>query len=305
MFRVLCASYYKIKQTIALYFLGAIQPKEKSTMDCLEEYFYDKKKRYVRTFEQDNEKANANIEKCFYDKEWHLENDTTSMEQKWKTRIMMEWTPLGNVIVFYDVYRNGFAYYSNNMLMDYFLNALAMKYVVLFKCRDFFMDEKLSLTPSPLIQIIKEVEETKDKTQSNGKSHKNIVYKENKALFMKPKSMKPKMDDTKGKASNTGIIARFYAWVYGWFHHPKTDIKKEKEPEKETSKNKFIRLGKIEDFSFIQKVEKKSIFLTTQTEFNTLFDEPKPTLREIKNPTTTATATAEIHYLDYKKLKTI
>ena len=40
----------------------------------------------------------------------------------------------------YDLYKNGFAYYCNDSLNYNLLNAVAMKYVITFFCRDFFID---------------------------------------------------------------------------------------------------------------------------------------------------------------------
>jgi hypothetical protein len=198
----------------------------------------------------------------------------------------MEWTPLGNVIMYYDVYKNGFSYYSNHTLMDYFLNALAMKYVLLFKCRDFFMDETISPISSPLIQIIQEVDEKKDKMEKQ--THKNI-YSEKKDIFIDAKKLervkitiqKPKPQQTWGE------------WIYGVFYRKVEEKMKEKMEEKVPYKNKFIRVGKIEDFSFIQKPAKKSPFSGTATGFDSMFG--------IDNKFTVQKDA--VSYLDFKKRK--
>ena len=44
--------------------------------------------------------------------------------------------------MYYDLFKQGFGYYSNDSVVSYkILNAMAMKYVIVFFCRDFFMDE--------------------------------------------------------------------------------------------------------------------------------------------------------------------
>jgi hypothetical protein len=44
--------------------------------------------------------------------------------------------------MYYDPYKLGFAYYSDQNILSYdILNTCAMKYVILYQCRDFFIDE--------------------------------------------------------------------------------------------------------------------------------------------------------------------
>jgi hypothetical protein len=277
-------SYKFIKQNFSK---KTPQPTEKTILDELKNYFIEKRKRFLKTF--DNERNdNENIDECFYKEEWYLSDEKNpieaTIEQCWKNRIMIEWTPLGNVIMFYDVYKNAFAYYSNHTLMDYFLNALAMKYVLLFKCRDFFMDETISPISSPLIQIIQTADEKKDKIDKQ--THRNI-YSEKKDIFIdikKPekvkKILKPKLQQT------------WREWLYSILYR-KVEKIEEKIDEKVPYKNKFIRVGKIEDFSFIQKPAKKSPFSGTATGFDSMFG--------INNKQILQKDT--VSYLDYKNKK--
>ena len=70
-----------------------------------------------------------------------LANPDNHLEKKWRSRVLIENTPRGNVIMFYDVYKRAFSYYCDNAVMPYeIMNAVAMKYVVTFWCRDFFID---------------------------------------------------------------------------------------------------------------------------------------------------------------------
>lgn len=246
---------------------------EKSTMDLLEEYYNEKKKRFVKTFEtsvdpiQKEDNPNANIQKELYDVEWYSYSyDETNkeeckkriksekeIEESWKRRIMMEYTPMGNVIMYYDPYKHGFSYYSNHTLMDYFSNALAMKYVLMFKCRDFFVDETISPEKSPLIEIMKSGEN--QKKEKTGKSHRSIYNTGEQAnVFIKRKTL-DRIKDKKEKENNDSPI----------------EIK---------TKNKFIRVGKIEDFSFLQKPKKSSVFNTTKTSYSILFDD----IPKLSNP---------------------
>jgi hypothetical protein len=98
--------------------------------------------------------GSENIDDKYYDKEGFEELYTqivlepdNSEEQKWKRRVMIVWVPMiGNIMMYYDVFRMAFAYYSDTQGIHYnILNACAMRYVGLFHCMDLFMDEMVSL----------------------------------------------------------------------------------------------------------------------------------------------------------------
>ena len=85
------------------------------------------------------------------------------------------------VDMFYDVYKQGFAYYSDQNSLPYsVLNGAAMKYVIMFGCRDFYMDE--NFLPNdyicPLIKIFLE-EDKPDKNELDD-IEANIKTKTNK-----------------------------------------------------------------------------------------------------------------------------
>jgi len=140
--------------------------------------------------------GSGNIEDKYYEKE-EFENIYTQIilepgndeEQKWKRRVMIVWVPMiGNIMMYYDVFRMCFAYYSDTQGINYnILNACAMRYVCMFHCMDLFMDEMVLLRfkgkekeeywKSPLRWINKSIEqfhlENKD---GNGEeeSHRGI-----------------------------------------------------------------------------------------------------------------------------------
>lgn len=73
-----------------------------------------------------------------------LQHKDNPWEASWRRRVLMEPTPRGNVYMHYDVYKQGFAYYCDQSVMPYeVLNAVAMKYVLTYRCRDFFVDESV------------------------------------------------------------------------------------------------------------------------------------------------------------------
>ena len=127
-----------------------------------EKIFYDKeveKFQKYELFEYDNLcLKNENIESLYYDiKEYTnlFQEPNNDHELKWKHRILYMTTPLGNIAMYYDPYKMGFAYYADQYIPYNILNVVSMRYVRMYRCMDFFMDEIIVKTPSKLIDIHK------------------------------------------------------------------------------------------------------------------------------------------------------
>jgi len=88
------------------------------------------------------------------------------LEQRWKRRLLMEATPRGLLIMHYDAFKRGFAYYSDCHMPYGLLNAAAMKYVRIYKCADFFIDQEYSPS-SPLIQLEKDQDTSEEKKKKS------------------------------------------------------------------------------------------------------------------------------------------
>ena len=92
--------------------------------------------------------ADANIDAVFFDDSATGFRDAVSVrdneiEKKWRTRVLWVMTPRGNVAMFYDAFKEAFAYYADTNAMPYpLLNALAMRYVRTFQCLSFFVDDQ-------------------------------------------------------------------------------------------------------------------------------------------------------------------
>jgi hypothetical protein len=111
-----------------------------------DEYVEKLRARFLATFDSDSEAVgwNENISAIFFSNDAlakTLEDPDNEVEKKWRRSILIESTPRGNVFMFYDVYKQAFSYYSDQTVMPYeIMNAVAMKYVMTFRCRDFFVD---------------------------------------------------------------------------------------------------------------------------------------------------------------------
>jgi len=132
-----------------LYLLGLHDPVKyrnqikKSSQQTDAEYCQKKAERFAQ-FAYNPEK-NGKTDPLFYDKkayDEYMQEQNTPLEKKWKSNILLETTSRGNVIMYYDAYKMGFAYFSDQTSISYeVMNACAMKYVEIFRCYDFFVDE--------------------------------------------------------------------------------------------------------------------------------------------------------------------
>lgn len=194
------------------------------------------------------DKYNQQMDEIFYNIENYnkLMKTDNELEQKWKKRILLIYTPRGNILMFYDCFKHGFSYFCDMQNIPYsLLNAVAMRYVRVFSCRDLYVDEKTSnnIECSPLIKIKvdydkKEKEKEREKYKTNGINKETLKQ----APFAKLKK-----------------------------YNITSSIKNSGEDEKKTNKtihliqqnvntNTFIYLGKLLNFSFLQKKPLEKIY---------------------------------------------
>lgn len=196
-----------------------------------EVYFENMKAKFIASYEVAKD-LNENIEKDFYIKENYdniVSTGNNVLEISWKSRMLFESTPLGNVIMFYDAYKQGFSYYADDIIPYNVLNAVAMKYVLHYFCRDFFIDN--SIVPakheSPFLHVheidaIKTID-SKKIDMKNGPFAKLKNYEKNN-----PNKRKP-LNNEKMKKINDST-------------------------DKDYIKNKFICHGKIYRFTPLQSI---------------------------------------------------
>ena len=196
---------------------------------------------------------------------------TTFEKDNLKNNFVMETTPLGNVIMYYNIDKHGFVYYSDSAIPYRFLETVARKYITTFKCKDssIYVDE-----------IDDEINCKIDKNISMEKQSEIVV---DTSLDTKPTS----------KVSTTTTSKNVFAKFKNYNHPssiPSTSMIAKNNPNKSASqsnkvvkenKNKYISEGKIINFSFIKKIDKKQIV----KRLNMTFAEFKKMQQESKNKT--------------------
>ena len=236
---------------------------------------------YSKTIDATNDQnnINSNIDCAFYLKELYKEaikEQNNTLEKLWKQRIIMVATPsCGNVIMFFDPYKGGFAYYSDQSMPYPLLNAVAMKYVVMYRCRDFFLDETVvpADSPSPLLKILAEEDETKVKPENATDLSNNVVDMSNNTVLTIPNVKKGPFAKFKNYAmtplSNQNTVSTYNPIltegrdqtvnsIKGRDHRTVNSIKgtdykglRSQPLGSLIVKNKFIYLGKISNFSIL------------------------------------------------------
>ena len=229
-----------------LYKFGLLTPKPVTTpLTEIEKFIAKHSKNFLNSYVDENsvESMNTNIDPLFYSrKEFKklLNNGENFLEKQWKTRILLENTPRGNIIMYYDTFKEGFAYYSDQSMTYPILNAIAMKYVITYRCRNFFIDDNITPkeTSSPFIKFIQD--EEKEENDKKKTVIKNMVNNTNNDNLPFAKLKNYSLQNEKPNAI-------------------KTDKKEAKKDDRIYYKNKILYLGKMINYSILQQNTKKKI----------------------------------------------
>jgi len=193
-------------------------------------------------------------------------NLTPSEKDNLKNNFIMETTPLGNVIMYYNIDKNGFVYYSDSTIPYRFLETVARKYIISFQCKDpsIYVDEMDNDDEKKPIEI------AMDQSSDAKPIRKVSVNATNKKVFAKFKNY-----NHPNSIPSTSMIAKNNS-------NPQPNKKTTQSiKEVKENKNKYISEGKIINFSFIKKIDKKQIV----KRLNMTFAEFKKMQQESKNKT--------------------
>jgi hypothetical protein len=183
---------------------------------------------------------------------------------------VMEYTPLGNVLMTYDIGRMSFKYYSDNTIPYRYLETVGRKFVKQFDCRPIFVDmeEELRLAEEKWNeqQERKKLEDEENERKRAAAIAANNPIETKKPIFAKFKSYNK--DAASGKVNSAPP--------------PKNSIPNKKIGGVEENgklllkdrANRYTYEGKISNFQIIQKVERKLTnkkYGTTFADFKKMF----------------------------------
>jgi len=227
----------------------------KTVLSLSDEYIEKHTRRFLETFSQDNRiDYNSGIDAIFYNKKELTEllsDENNYLEKKWRTKLLFENTPRGNVVMFYDAYKQGFQYYSDQSSIPYpILNAVSMKYVITFRCRDFFVDE--NILPENRRSGIIERHEEQSKAEKQAKAEKESPIESESAVGKLVPSKSSAF--AKFKSYNT-VSAKASGSVNTTMKSSEKRIENTLKESAAAPKltNSLVSMGKMSNMSFIQK----------------------------------------------------
>jgi len=169
---------------------------------------------------------------------------------------VIEKTPNGNVLMFWNNKRGTFEYYSDNTIPYRYLEPVGRKYVKMFNCRPIFVDmeEELKLSEERFKKE-KEEKERKELEEKNrleeAKNNNTPIIPEKKSVFTKFKSY--------NKEAGSGRV--------NMVAPPKNSIPNKSITEPDSKDpvllkdraNRYTYEGKFSNFNFLKKIERKTV----------------------------------------------
>ena len=206
-------------------------------------------KKYAEFYGKESADENSNIDPVLYDFDKRKEifaSADNEMEKQWKSRILNENTPRGNVMMYFNPYLLSYHYYSDEQIIPYkILQQVATRYVVTFRCKDFFIDVEKRPGNKILEVLQKEEDSLKSKKMKVNDITKCVnIQSDSKDVFAALKDYRSEVKTTEATNAKT--------------NGPKMDPKPKKKVEEPKFSNKFVRVGKMCEFNITQKpVDKK------------------------------------------------
>jgi hypothetical protein len=221
----------------------------------------DKSKEEQNEEQKKKEKSITKFEDKYLDRFIATEEKDLSSEKmdSLANSFIMENTPQGNVVMFWDNKRETFSYYADHLIPYRYLEVVGRKYVLTNDCRKLFinMNDEIVAAKKKLEDKKKQKEEDEEKQKQNKQQESNskqVVEQPKKSVFAKLKSYNR---DNSIKSATVALDSK----------KPQTNIPKNasvntKQDENMILKekaNRYSYQGKLANFSFLKKVDRKTV----------------------------------------------
>jgi len=292
--------YWKMVEYLSFFFKKPITILEINIMDESEKYMEKQKTKFLSVcnsiISDENvlQKRNENIASMMYSFEKIEEKKEEELEKEWKSRILIENTPRGNVIMYYDTYKHAFAYAADQNIPYPILNACAMKYVLTFQCFDFFVDTTIlpGTIVSPFSILLESTEQKEKEISQEKKKHLGISFPNAPFAKLKLYDNSSASSTSMKKTTNLNLISNpnlntttimnisyfsllfsVLQWLFRFLHLSNLsnidnmvgkeskieDVATIKKINMNKYSNNFRYLGKISNISLLLKPEKKPV----------------------------------------------
>jgi hypothetical protein len=180
-----------------------------------------------------------------------------------KNSILMENTPLGNVVMFYDNSRETFTFYSDSTIPYRYLETIGRKYVVMNNCKRLYVDmeeeikdakesidRKIEAAIAAKEAAVAAASEAEDITTSVTTRSKANVFAKLKTYNTNNIKIDPKAESAAAK--NTNASASMNA-------NTNTNTKNQANKVVKEKANRYSYEGKLINFNFLKKVDRKVV----------------------------------------------
>ena len=175
-----------------------------------------------------------------------IDNDNVKQLPK-KHNMVMEYTPLGNVIMFYDDKTESFHYNSDTTIPYRFLEVVARKYILTFHCKQLYVDMeeeiKLAIEKIDIEKQLKITAQQQIIDSNNNDKTTTSITNSNSKVFAKFKDYNKNNTKTSSTVPNKS-------------NNQSNQNKKDDEILKENA-NRYTYDGRFSNFQFLIKVDKK------------------------------------------------
>ena len=176
--------------------------------------------------------------------------------EKLKDCFVIEKTPLGNVLMTYNVVRGSFQFYSDNTIPYRYLETVSRKFVKFFDCRPIYYDMEEELKNYELKLDEKELEKEKERRAreeelKNGKADGQLIAQPKKNVFAKFKSY--------NKESGTGHVNMAAPPKNSMPSKAVTENNPNTKILLKENANRYTYEGKLSNFNMLKKVDKKLV----------------------------------------------
>jgi hypothetical protein len=196
-----------------------------------------------------------------------------------KNCIIMEKTPLGNVIMCYDADREAFKYYTDNTIPYRMLETVGRKYVCTYHCKSIYVDMK---------EVLKDAEEKfnqEELLEKEKEREKEMELEKQK----EEERLKQENGATKSEPEKKNVFAKFKKYNDTSSKGPSSQVPMPSQPQQPTSTsnkkmilkekaNHYTCEGKIVNYSIIKKVDRKDVdkkYALTFADYKRMMQEAK------------------------------
>jgi hypothetical protein len=197
-----------------------------------------------------------------------------------KNNIIIENTPLGNVLMYYDNKRETFVYFSDNSIPYRYLEVVSRKYVTTYNCKNLYVNMEKELEDAKKKQKEKELEDAKKKQEEKEKDDLKKKQEEKNVLPCNVVKFKNYNTTNIGTANaNANAIANATTSFSKQNKYQKQnqnsnliqhvnnkygkvlidENKEEKDKLLKEKANRYSYDGKLVNYNFLKKVDKKEI----------------------------------------------